>query len=156
NENRPIDCVTWYEALLFCAWDGGRLPTEAEWGYAAAGGAEQREYPWALPAHGVGIELAVYGCPPPVESPGGPVGRSIAPAGSKPDGRGRWGHDDLAGNVAEWVLDGAAGDYLSPCSDCLRIGGAERAVRGGGFDAVEGGELRVSLRAQADPSARAP
>jgi sulfatase modifying factor 1 len=49
QENLPINCVNWWEAYAFCIWDGGFLPSDAEWGYAAAGGGGsrgQREYPW--------------------------------------------------------------------------------------------------------------
>jgi len=59
NETRPIGCVDYYVAFAFCIWDGGRLPTEAEWNYAAAGGDEQREYPWGS---GVDLSFASYGC----------------------------------------------------------------------------------------------
>jgi sulfatase modifying factor 1 len=47
NESLPMTCITWYEAMVFCLWDGGYVPTEAEWDYAAAGGSEQRVYPWS-------------------------------------------------------------------------------------------------------------
>jgi hypothetical protein len=45
-EHKPIVCATWLELFGFCAWDGGRLPTQAEMNYASAGGNEQRYYPW--------------------------------------------------------------------------------------------------------------
>lgn len=45
----PVHGINWFEAYAFCIWDGGFLPTEAEWNYAAAGGAEQRYYPWSVP-----------------------------------------------------------------------------------------------------------
>jgi formylglycine-generating enzyme required for sulfatase activity len=46
HERVPMECVPWYIAFAFCAWDGGRLPSFAEWNYALAGGDEQRTYPW--------------------------------------------------------------------------------------------------------------
>ncbi|MCA9623624.1 MAG: SUMF1/EgtB/PvdO family nonheme iron enzyme, partial [Myxococcales bacterium] len=60
QEHLPINCLTWELAFAFCAWDGGRLPTEAEWNYAAAAGAEQRLYPWGSAAPTPA--LAVAGC----------------------------------------------------------------------------------------------
>lgn len=101
NETLPINCVSWYEAFAFCAWDGGRLPTEVEWAYAAIGGAEDREYPWG--DTDPTADFAAYNCLG--------AGTSqcsfddILAVGSRPNGEGRWGHLDLAGSMEEWALD---------------------------------------------------
>jgi formylglycine-generating enzyme len=128
NENRPQNCMDWYLASAFCAWDGGRLPTEAEWNYAAAGGTEQRAYPWSSPPTSTTIDdsYAVY-C-------GGSCS-SIKNVGSKPAGNGKWGHADLAGNVWEWTLDWYVSPYPTPCNNCAYIPSASyRVYRGGSFN----------------------
>ncbi len=45
-DRKPLNCVPWHVLFAFCAWDGGRLPTDAEFGFALAGGSEQRPFPW--------------------------------------------------------------------------------------------------------------
>jgi formylglycine-generating enzyme required for sulfatase activity len=129
NERLPMSCITWFEAFAFCAWDGGRLPTEAEWDRAAAGGDEQREYPWGS---GIDDTRAVYGCV------GGQCPFSFLPeVGSRsPQGDGRWGQADLAGSVAEWTLDWfyVTYEFSDDCVDCAAIfGGTRRVLRGGSY-----------------------
>jgi formylglycine-generating enzyme required for sulfatase activity len=64
NEHKPITNVPWMVAFAFCAADGARLPTQAEWDFAAAGGADQRVYPWSMPpsSTAIGFAQAAYQC----------------------------------------------------------------------------------------------
>jgi formylglycine-generating enzyme required for sulfatase activity len=86
----PRVCVTWYEAEAYARWRGGRLPTEAEWEFAARG-PESRVYPWG-DAFDAG-RCNVIGSPAP------------EPVGSHPAGASWIGAQDLAGNAMEWVHD---------------------------------------------------
>ena len=115
NENRPINCVNWYESYAFCIWDGGFLPTEAEWEYAAAGGSEQRKYPWGTTYPGTGTQFAIYNCNYPSSSMLCPLdGGNLAPVGLAAMGVGKWGQFDLVGDVYEWTLDWYAPFGASP------------------------------------------
>ena len=139
NENKPVNCLDWYTAFAFCAWDGGRLATEAEWNYAASGGSEQRYFPWSNPPSATTIDdsYAVY-C-------GGTC--RVANVGSRsPKGDGKWGQADLGGNVWEWTLDFAGGSYPMPCRDCAAVtAGAYRAFRSGSNDDIPA-TLRSAVR----------
>jgi formylglycine-generating enzyme required for sulfatase activity len=145
NEALPMSCVGWAEAYAFCIWDGGFLPDEAEWEYAAAGGAEQRRFPWGATPAGTANQYAIYGC----LYPAGPVGlldvglcnaRNVAPVGTPALGVGRWGQRDLAGQLYEWNLDFHPGmdtvptGYAALCTDCAYLTQHEdRLVRGGQY-----------------------
>jgi sulfatase modifying factor 1 len=135
-ENYPMNCINWLEAFAFCVWDGGYLPTEAEWNYAAMGGSNYWTFPWGTTAPD--STLAVFGqtAPPP------------GTVGSKAAGNGRYGQSDLAGNVWEWYLDAYTTTPPVPCTDCAVIdpNNTSRGVRGGGFASAA-----ASLRAL-DPS----
>jgi sulfatase modifying factor 1 len=127
GETMPMTCLTWALAFAFCVWDGGRLPTEAEWNYAASAGAEQRSYPWSAPpmARTIDATYAVYD------------GLThVAVVGSKsPKGDGAMGLADVAGNAWEWTLDVYADPYpTKSCVDCANLGtDVFRVARGGAY-----------------------
>lgn len=117
RESKPINCVNWYQAQAFCIWDGGFLPTYDEWEYAAAGGSEERTYPWGEVAPS--ISFASYDCLfDGLEACGQ---ADIPEVGSTPLGDSRWGHADLAGSMYELTLEPYGGWWV---------------VRGGGWNGV--------------------
>ena len=132
NDNRPVNCITWYEAFAFCAWDGGRLVTHAEFTYASTGGNDQRFYPWSSPPTSTVIDgtIASYYGPNGCTGDGinGCAYTDMIFVGTKPLGNGRWGHSNLADNMREWMLDVDPGlphpnRLVVPCVDCARLSG---------------------------------
>jgi formylglycine-generating enzyme required for sulfatase activity len=134
----PMRCVNWYIAQAFCIWDGGRLPTESEWAFSAMGGDEQRVYPWSTSTDDQIIDqsLACYRDRETTWS--GPQA-----VGSHPEGAGRWGTRDLAGNVFEWVadvyrdsldMDGCLEPVSETASSCAEPStDVRRTTRGGSY-----------------------
>jgi formylglycine-generating enzyme required for sulfatase activity len=107
--DNPVVAITWDDARAYCRWAGKRLPTEAEWEYAARAGRVGGIYPWAgfQPQSSDGSYLANY-------NPGRRGKASdgyafTAPVGSYPPSS--WGLHDMAGNVAEWTADAYASTY---------------------------------------------
>jgi sulfatase modifying factor 1 len=138
RDTLPINCVDWYTSFAFCIWDGGRLPTEAEREYAAAGGANDTLYPWGngpIPDNTLSTaNLAVYFCMGDNSAPGSCAFSDILPVGSKPAGEGLYRQRDLAGSVWEWTLDWYAA-YPSVARDnyAKLDTGSLRVVRGGNW-----------------------
>jgi formylglycine-generating enzyme len=156
----PINCVNWFEAYAFCIWDGGFLPSEAEWEYAAAGGSLQLGYPWGWTDPGTSNQYAIFGegngavdtCYYPGPGLKSCVGTaSVAPVGTATLGAGRWGQLDLAGEVLEWNMDWFA-PYADPCTNCADFtASVNRISRGGIFFAPL---FPAATRLNASPSER--
>jgi formylglycine-generating enzyme required for sulfatase activity len=117
SANKPINCVSWYEAMAFCIWDGARLPSVAELELATRGGLQQRPQPWG--SDPLGTNYLFY-CSTDPNACTTPVGGSIKDVGSEPLGFGRWNHLDLYGSMREYALD-IYTPLPATCNDCVQL-----------------------------------
>lgn len=110
GDDQPVVCVDWEQAEAFSKWVGGRLPSEAQWEYAARSAGKNWAYPWGD---------AQASCETAVISEGGPgCGNSSTwPVCSKPKGNTAQGLCDMAGNAWEWTGDGYHASYEGAPAD---------------------------------------
>ena len=151
KSNHPVVYVTWYGAMAYASWVEKRLPTEAEWEYAARGGLAGKKYPWG---DGIGLGKANYG-----KNVGGttPVGKYPANG---------YGLYDMAGNMWEWCLDEYDKDFYFGSPRKNPLSGAnsvqwvmnnftnvktKRVLRGGSWN-DDPKILRVATRGSYPPS----
>jgi formylglycine-generating enzyme required for sulfatase activity len=146
----PVVFVNWTDANRFCQWDGGRLPTEAEWEMAARGPApSKRTFPWGDEAPD--CTKANMG------GPNGCVGDTDL-VGRRQWGASPWGVLDMAGNVWEWTADWYDSAYYqrSPKRDPQGPAKGTLKVMRGGCWMSGADSLRVSCRKAELPDTWAP
>lgn len=144
--NQPVVGLSYYDALSYARWAGKRLPTEAEWEFAARGGLKEKEYPW-------GNELPFKKCN---YAPEGEKDRD-GYAFSSPVGVFRpndYGLYDMAGNVWEWCQDFYDTLYYSKSPEKNPPGpdsGYTRVLRGGSWLSINPKHLKCSSRLELRP-----
>jgi formylglycine-generating enzyme required for sulfatase activity len=160
--DHPVNCVDWHQAQAYCANQGKRLPTEAEWELAARG-PERRTYPWGnAPPSSKRLNACGLECSRMLTDRRDTVGKgpwfamfdeddsapATAPVGRYPAGATPAGVMDLAGNVWEWTSSPYCPYGADDCGDSRRV------LRGGGWDTVESQDVRAARRYPSTPTAR--
>jgi formylglycine-generating enzyme required for sulfatase activity len=150
-EDYPINCISWVQSRDFCYWAGGRLPTEAEWEYAARSGGQPITYPWGNDEPSCFFAVMNdngWGCG---------LNRTWEVC-SKLPGNTTQGLCDMAGNVWEWVRDWYHDSYVDAPNDGSAWedpAGTKRVIRGGRFYDT-GDYLRAANRIGDHPSVQHP
>jgi formylglycine-generating enzyme required for sulfatase activity/serine/threonine protein kinase len=165
HPDHPINCVDWEQAAAYCAWNGRRLPTEAEWEYAACGN-DGRMYPWGNDAPAANrLDLCGTECAAMARRDlqddwkalydGDDGWETTAPVGHYPEGVSPFGALDMAGNVWEWTAD-----WYGPYPETAQTDpqgaatGTSRVSRGGGWASRGAHSARAADRNWIDPKAR--
>jgi len=141
----PVNCVDWSQAQAYCAFAGKRLPSEAEWEWAARGGGAGIAYPWGNDPPG---DRVCWGGPG--NETAGPRS-GTCPVATHPRGATPSGVQDLAGNVWEWT---SSEDVVA--ADSRGRGGTPvKIARGGGWSSTTPAQLTAAIRAKDLPTMRA-
>ena len=147
--DHPRGCLDREMAETFCAWADARLPSEAEWEFAARSGGEPRRYPWGETDPSCALAVLGYAdLPAPCEPDGGP-----ALVCSRPDGVTDQGLCDMAGNIYEWVADAHHATYDGAPDDGFPWFWPDTGfwvLRGGGISSDE--PVRTTNRTLHDPA----
>ena len=145
KDDHPVVNVSWDDARAYCAWAGGRLPSEAEWEYAARGGHPDRKHPW-----GNEPPSCTAGAPNGARFDDGSACRRAGTERVGAYGGNGLGIHDLAGNAWEWCADAWSDDLGKAPPDGSAFDDQEasrRVLRGGSW--INGADyLRVSIRSR--------